>query len=76
MTALISMRDTFWIEIKCLYIADPNKVVHTELTLESEEFDLYEVDQETKITFCLKELKVRCNFLASYIYFSIKLWYN
>ncbi|GIY22950.1 cell cycle checkpoint control protein RAD9A [Caerostris extrusa] len=40
---------------------DPNKIVHTELTLESEEFDLFEVDQQTKITFCLKELKKSFN---------------
>ncbi|KAG8194856.1 hypothetical protein JTE90_017289 [Oedothorax gibbosus] len=45
---------------------DPNKVVHTELTLESEEFDLYEVDQETKITFCLKELKAILNFCEGF----------
>ncbi|XP_054710386.1 cell cycle checkpoint control protein RAD9A-like [Uloborus diversus] len=41
---------------------DPNKVVHTELTLESEEFDIFEVEQETKITFCLKELKAILSF--------------
>ncbi|GBL75546.1 Cell cycle checkpoint control protein RAD9A [Araneus ventricosus] len=45
---------------------DPNKVVHTELTLESEEFELYEVDQETKITFCLKELKAVLNFCEGF----------
>ncbi|KAF8767775.1 Cell cycle checkpoint control protein RAD9A like protein [Argiope bruennichi] len=45
---------------------DPNKVVHTELTLESEEFELFEVDQETKITFCLKELKAVLNFCEGF----------
>lgn len=41
---------------------DPNKVVHTELTLESQEFEQFEVDKETKITFCLKELKAILSF--------------
>ncbi|GIY22565.1 cell cycle checkpoint control protein RAD9A [Caerostris darwini] len=45
---------------------DPNKIVHTELTLESEEFDLFEVEQETKITFCLKELKAILNFCEGF----------
>ncbi|GFV22284.1 cell cycle checkpoint control protein RAD9A [Trichonephila clavipes] len=45
---------------------EPNKVVHTELTLESEEFDLFEVNQETKITFCLKELKAVLNFCEGF----------
>lgn len=41
---------------------DPNKIVHTELTLESDEFDEYEVQQETEVTFCLKELRALLNF--------------
>uniref|UniRef100_A0A2L2YG25 Cell cycle checkpoint control protein n=1 Tax=Parasteatoda tepidariorum TaxID=114398 RepID=A0A2L2YG25_PARTP len=45
---------------------DPNKVVHTEMTLESEEFDLFEVEEETKITFCLKELKAILNFCEGF----------
>lgn len=41
---------------------DPNKVVHTELTLESQEFEEFEVERETRITFCLKELKAILSF--------------
>ncbi|XP_035227399.1 cell cycle checkpoint control protein RAD9A-like [Stegodyphus dumicola] len=45
---------------------DPNKVVHTELTLESEEFESFEVEKEMKITFCLKELKAILNFCEGF----------
>ena len=38
--------------------ADPNKVVHTELTLAPQEFDSYRVTQDAEITFCLKEFRV------------------
>lgn len=53
------------------FVSDPNKVVHTELTLERQEFEQFEVDSETKITFCLKELKVSIcvhNLIFIYMY--------
>lgn len=56
----------FSIYEKTSFFPDPNKVVHTELTLESQEFEEFEVDVETKITFCLKELKVRFSFSPSF----------
>lgn len=36
---------------------DKAKVIHTELTLDPEEFDHYQVGVDTEVTFCLKEFR-------------------
>ncbi|XP_045625079.1 cell cycle checkpoint control protein RAD9A-like [Procambarus clarkii] len=36
---------------------DPGKAIHTMLTLESGEFDDYNISSECEVTFCLKELR-------------------
>lgn len=38
--------------------SDPQKVIHTELTLLPEEFDGYQIGIDADVTFCLKELRV------------------
>ncbi|BFZ18821.1 hypothetical protein BsWGS_21859 [Bradybaena similaris] len=37
--------------------ADPHKVIHTELTLSSEEFEQYQAGVDADVTFCLRELR-------------------
>ncbi|XP_067132174.1 cell cycle checkpoint control protein RAD9A isoform X2 [Centruroides vittatus] len=44
---------------------DPNQVIHTELSFEKEEFELYQLETEIVITFCLKELRAVVNFAES-----------
>ncbi|XP_059178420.1 cell cycle checkpoint control protein RAD9A-like isoform X2 [Physella acuta] len=41
---------------------DPNKVIHTELTLSPNEFDNYQVGVDSDVTFCLKELRAILGF--------------
>jgi len=36
---------------------DKTKVIHTELTLDPDEFDQYQVGVDTEVTFCLKEMR-------------------
>ena len=42
--------------------SDKSKVIYTELTLDPDEFDNYQVGIDTEITFCLKEFRVRLFF--------------
>ena len=42
-----------------LNVSDPSKVIRTGLTVNSDEFDRYSVTQDTEVTFCLNELRVR-----------------
>lgn len=44
---------------------DPNQIIHTELTLEKEEFEQYELEEEAIITFSLKELRAIISFAES-----------
>lgn len=37
-----------------------NKSVNTQVNFDSDEFNVYEIEKETDITFCLKEFKVLC----------------
>ncbi|XP_076041140.1 cell cycle checkpoint control protein Rad9 [Oratosquilla oratoria] len=41
---------------------DPAKAIHTELTLQADEFDEYLISEEVEITFCLKELRAVLGF--------------
>ncbi|XP_023232946.1 cell cycle checkpoint control protein RAD9A-like [Centruroides sculpturatus] len=47
------------------FFIDPNQVIHTELSLEKEEFELYQLETEIIVTFCLKELRAVVNFAES-----------
>ncbi|XP_006824265.1 cell cycle checkpoint control protein RAD9A-like [Saccoglossus kowalevskii] len=51
---------------------DPNKVMHTEMSLLPEEFDDYTIGLDTEVTFCLKELRAILTFAdACYQHVSI-----
>lgn len=41
---------------------DPGKAIHTMLTLQSEEFDVYDISGDCEVTFCLKELRAVLTF--------------
>ena len=39
--------------------AETKSLVNTQVNFDSDEFNLYEIEKETDITFCLKEFKVQ-----------------
>lgn len=40
-----------------IFIADIRKMLRTELSLQSTEFDIYDVGEGSCLTFCLKEIR-------------------
>lgn len=45
---------------------DTKKTVHTELNMNSAEFEMYSISQKSNITFCLKELRAFIAFAEAY----------
>ena len=45
---------------------DPGSEIHTELTMQPDQFEEFQIGQEDSITFCLKELRAIIGFADTF----------
>lgn len=55
---LLSQSKAFFVFVFCFFLADGKPLINTQVNFDSDEFNNYEIEKESDITFCLKEFKV------------------